>query len=424
MDNRKPWSVGPSFAEKLQGINNNEAGTGNSADKEVMIDASLQDEDQRGSRSDKEETNEVVMRDGDLLPNDSKSKTSHVWKIVQKPWWPKKVGKEKSASTLRQVDDGSRFGVMAEEGEVVEGDKLAVTVPPVQFCDETDVGLRISSSMSGSKGRKGGTKKKFGSVLKLAVEGSEKGSGRQVLRKEKRSREEVQKVAKSFEVLRLTFVQSKKVEDYLDESQIVVTSEGSNASLLANDPQVKEDFHPLQLDLGEEGKLVGLGIRFQTSQWWRVGRVLWFRTLLSQKPNSPKFYQAFKSKPNFIVLAEIECEKEDQFWCLEKLGYDESAVIPSVRRSGGLVAAWKSSCVAVTMICKDGQYLHFRCSWVSRNSFFLTVVYAISYFPFKEVLWCDLNSLAVNLAGDFNDILLESERLDGSGVDFSRLRKF
>ncbi|KAI9081546.1 hypothetical protein K1719_036432 [Acacia pycnantha] len=103
------------------------------------------------------------------------------------------------------------------------------------------------------------------------------------------------------------------------------------------------------------------------------------------------------SSLDIIALAETKCERVDNFRCLEKLGYDDSAAIPSVGRYDSLVGAWRSSCVTVTVICKNRQYCHLCCSWVGRNLFFLTVVYVVPALPFKEALWRDLQSFASSM---------------------------
>lgn len=134
--------------------------------------------------------------------------------------------------------------------------------------------------------------------------------------------------------------------------------------------------------------------------------------------------------PDLLILAETKCDRIDNLRCLEKLGYDRLDFVPSFGRSGGLVVSWKSMAVDVSLIGKDRQYMHLRCSLVGRPTFLLSAIYALPSPTFKQSLWQELQNFAGGtslpwvVVGDFNDILASHERTGGVDVNFSRIKLF
>ncbi|KAI9124763.1 hypothetical protein K1719_004090 [Acacia pycnantha] len=233
----------------------------------------------------------------------------------------------------QQMLGGSRFGVLAAEGGQ-DGEANPVSVAAVVlFSVVHQADTRVLSKVSGSRGKKGRMKKRTGTTQREVEESSEKGIGRQALRKEKRMHDVIVPVEKNPDLLRLTYLEPKS-------------------------------------------------------------------------------------------------ERLSQFNCLSKIGFDGLTVIPSVGRSGGLVAAWRSSRIGVTVACTNRQYFHLRISTMDGRLVFLTAIYAIPSVPFKEALWDDLLSMAGEMSapwlvvGDFNDIMVASERAGGVGVCYSRVRNF
>ncbi|KAI9087489.1 hypothetical protein K1719_030629 [Acacia pycnantha] len=74
--------------------------------------------------------------------------------------------------------------------------------------------------------------------------------------------------------------------------------------------------------------------------------------------------------------------------------------------------------------------MHFKCDSRNGLKFALSTIYALSDAAHKQVLWDELQSHASSLSepwvtmGDFNDVLLASERSGGSRPDEARLRLF
>ncbi|KAI9086739.1 hypothetical protein K1719_031333 [Acacia pycnantha] len=94
--------------------------------------------------------------------------------------------------------------------------------------------------------------------------------------------------------------------------------------------------------------------------------------------------------PSLRILAETKCELESNFLCLKNLGYDSLAFVPSVGRSGGIVAAWKSNLISISVIRKERQFIHLQCFSEETQMFLLTAVYSIPNAPQKHALWRDL----------------------------------
>ncbi|KAI9113357.1 hypothetical protein K1719_015882 [Acacia pycnantha] len=136
------------------------------------------------------------------------------------------------------------------------------------------------------------------------------------------------------------------------------------------------------------------------------------------------------SFPDLIVLVETKNETDSLSSCLASSGFDGSAFIPSVGRSGGLFAAWNSDRIGVVVSYSNRQYFHLRCSIVGKPEFFITALYAVPSPIFKEALWNDLRGFAGSISsqwiivGDFNDIASTTERVGGAEINFSRLNAF
>ncbi|KAK4264275.1 hypothetical protein QN277_025478 [Acacia crassicarpa] len=67
------------------------------------------------------------------------------------------------------------------------------------------------------------------------------------------------------------------------------------------------------------------------------------------------------SKPSVIVISETKTDDISKFKAFSRLGYDSFRMIPSTGRSGGLVVAWISSRILVTVMEEDPQFFHLKC---------------------------------------------------------------
>ncbi|KAI9113231.1 hypothetical protein K1719_015756 [Acacia pycnantha] len=126
----------------------------------------------------------------------------------------------------------------------------------------------------------------------------------------------------------------------------------------------------------------------------------------------------------------MKSDSELRFHYLERLGYNGLAFVPSVGRSGGLAAAWRSKQGSVSVIRSDRQFIHLYCSLENVQPFYLTAVYAIPNPICKSILWHELKCLSLSAVspwvtlGDFNDILSSGERMGGSGINPLKIRRF
>ncbi|XP_028799172.1 uncharacterized protein LOC114754555 [Neltuma alba] len=135
-------------------------------------------------------------------------------------------------------------------------------------------------------------------------------------------------------------------------------------------------------------------------------------------------------KPIFIGLAETRCERETRFRCLASLGFDGIGVSPSNGRSGGLVIAWKSAQIQISIIEQDRQFFHVLCEIPDRQTFMMTVVYVSPNIESRTQIWEKLkiisssSSLPWIVMGDFNDILEATDRTGGARICHNRINWF
>ncbi|KAI9084296.1 hypothetical protein K1719_033803 [Acacia pycnantha] len=112
------------------------------------------------------------------------------------------------------------------------------------------------------------------------------------------------------------------------------------------------------------------------------------------------------------------------------MGFDSVRIIPSMGQSGGLVAAWNSSRISVSVLEEDRQYFHLYCQSPKSVPFFVTTMYAIPYNNYKSLLWGNLLRLSQSISDpwsvieDFNDILTANERSGGRGGSIGRMQWF
>ncbi|KAI9085418.1 hypothetical protein K1719_032579 [Acacia pycnantha] len=241
-------------------------------------------------------------------------------------------------------------------------------------------------------------------------------TSRQNLRKDKRTREVRQRVEKCSEEDGISIEKAKggaevRGDTRMQEDDLVVPS-GSEC------PE-EEIFSSVPIDPGERKGLGGIrgkfwvgpnveGLEYIALYWncrGACGRNLLqhLRTVCSG------------IRQMIIILAETKSESEDQFEVLKRMGYDGLIVIPSVGRSGGMMAAWRMDRINVMGLSQEQQLIHLRCAIDGRNPFSLRAVYAIPRSDSKQILWDILKQIASStpkpwaVMGDFNDISSLSE---------------
>ncbi|KAI9123189.1 hypothetical protein K1719_006078 [Acacia pycnantha] len=131
-----------------------------------------------------------------------------------------------------------------------------------------------------------------------------------------------------------------------------------------------------------------------------------------------------------FFLAETKCESLDRLRAVSNLGYDGLAYVPSIGRSRGILAAWKSSIIDVNILRLDRQLIHLRCRFSGGNFFTVSAVYLVPDSAHKQWLWSDLRGISISMTelwtvlGDFNDVASPSEKTGGLGYQDARFSLF
>ncbi|KAI9096763.1 hypothetical protein K1719_025942 [Acacia pycnantha] len=388
---------------------------------------------------------ETAIQDCSMVPGDISRASVDTWKVVQRPRRQKKGSKEKIQGELRRPDNGSRFGVLVEEGIGSDGASLEdgqiVVLETV-----VEKSAQRTNSVHISRDKKGETQKKLRKDQIRVGDSSEQKSIRQVTRKEKRSRDSVKGGEKGAVVLRLTngeigecanndglAVSTRPkvplevdpslaggLDPGLVPSPVWACEVGGVENLGANSQIGPPNLDSVMILGPGEGcdEVVGSVVAETHPSRGTVGEV------------GEGCDEVVGSAPDVLFLAELKGDSKSQFNCLVSLGFDGLAVVPCVGRSGGIVAAWRSDRVKVNVVLSNRQLLHLSCVVVSIPEYFITAVYAVPLPVMKQALWADLRNLASSMSrswvvvGDFNDIAHSSERVGGSNLNFSRMKIF
>ncbi|KAI9106488.1 hypothetical protein K1719_022016 [Acacia pycnantha] len=180
--------------------------------------------------------------------------TTEEWKVVQRPRRQKKSGKDAKQTDVRRKEEGSRFGVLADEGnggvrEQIVTDQVAVPEVAVEVNPP-----RQPTSAQLIREKKAETKKKLKKEqLQVRYKGVQKQS-KQDLRKEKRAREMAQGEQLSKGILSLTggerreqvedVLQKKEDLQKLEEDKGVQRSEVGPMVENVSDPNIGPDLGP------------------------------------------------------------------------------------------------------------------------------------------------------------------------------------
>ncbi|XP_058726963.1 uncharacterized protein LOC131598369 [Vicia villosa] len=134
-------------------------------------------------------------------------------------------------------------------------------------------------------------------------------------------------------------------------------------------------------------------------------------------------------KPGVLVIVETRCNPSIPIKALRRLGYDSMESIDNTGYAGGIVVAWKSSDIGLSLHMKTTQFIHFKVE-LEKEEWYFTAVYASPNDIQKQLLWHELQYLASNMskawmiAGDFNDIACSLEKKGGLPAPLSRCKKF
>ncbi|KAI9116004.1 hypothetical protein K1719_012934 [Acacia pycnantha] len=357
------------------------------------------------------------------------------WKVVQKPNWKKRNEKDIQLESNHSQNRGSRFGILfvkdvgSEEVNLGENERVPLGAGGSEKASDEVMHANsfvpeaievLPSRVNKGSSLKKNQKKKNPVGEKGAVQGS-----RQVQRSVKRIREPVQKVAAAKEVLCLPYEELQPG----DEKEKVSTGENSFAEHTPDQDKMEQDaFLEASQEIDSLGLVQGLPGKF----WARKESNEPEDEVVEETPHDlieggmvPEAHMAFTG-----CACRNQVEDKARLQCLLSLGFDGMAFVPSVGRSGGLVAVWRSDRVDVAIDGLDRQFIHLKCSFDGGSPFFFTSIYSIPDQLHKQLLWNALEGYASVIVhpwvvmGDFNDIAMAMEKSGGSGRVESRMRRF
>ncbi|KAI9081392.1 hypothetical protein K1719_036655 [Acacia pycnantha] len=257
------------------------------------------------------------------------------------------------------------------------------------------------------------------------------------MRKDKRTREMRQKVDISSEEKGISnekekgSAESKGVGEFCEDTRM---EEDTLVGPSSSEPPNEGIFSSVPIDPGERGGLGGIRGKFWVgpSVWGLECVALYWNCCGACGRNLTQNLRTvcIGLRPMIIILAETKCENEDWFEDLKRMGYDSLAVVPSVGRSGGMMAAWRRDRIVVMGNRQEQQLFHLHCVLEGRCPFFLTAIYAIPRSDSKQIIWEELKHIASSTLEpwvamvDFNDISSFSERIGGAVSNEICIRRF
>jgi hypothetical protein len=112
------------------------------------------------------------------------------------------------------------------------------------------------------------------------------------------------------------------------------------------------------------------------------------------------------------------------------LGFDNMQHTKCRGYAGGIIVAWKSGDVQITVESIDFQFMHLNIAFMGGISWEFTAVYASPKEDLRKEMWTKLKNMSHNIskgwmmAGDFNDIATQDEKKGGAPVSLRRCNNF
>jgi len=135
-------------------------------------------------------------------------------------------------------------------------------------------------------------------------------------------------------------------------------------------------------------------------------------------------------KPDILILLEIMVNECNTARIVKSLGYQFYDTIPPHNHAGGIWLLWNADNVDVTVIAKEAGALHCmvyeKCT---SKQCVLSAVYAPAQPQEKNEFWDylkrlhDVIDLPWCLTGDFNEMLLSSEKIGGAPLMVSKTKR-
>lgn len=150
---------------------------------------------------------------------------------------------------------------------------------------------------------------------------------------------------------------------------------------------------------------------------------------------SSAFYRYCKQfvdahRPEILVIMETRTDAVKLQQTFEILGFDGFLFSEVRGYSGGIIVAWRSDRVAVSLLVKDFQFLNLQVQVHQAQHWFFTAVYASPVEDNRRELWNALSGIADTIGGqwlvtgDFNDIDSPVEKKGGIPASQRRCQSF
>ncbi|XP_061354598.1 uncharacterized protein LOC133299173 [Gastrolobium bilobum] len=115
---------------------------------------------------------------------------------------------------------------------------------------------------------------------------------------------------------------------------------------------------------------------------------------------------------------------------IRRLGFTNHFVVDAHGFAGGIWVVWNNNDVKLSLLGKHDQFIYCWVEFPGLKGFFWTAVYASPQEEKRLQLWEDLKHIGRNmneawiLSGDFNEIMMASEKRGGGLVDVNRCNRF
>ena len=147
------------------------------------------------------------------------------------------------------------------------------------------------------------------------------------------------------------------------------------------------------------------------------------------KPNFQKHVRDLVGihNPAIMVIMETRLGGERAREITDRLPFDGAIITETIGRTGGLWLLWNSDMVEIDQLATIEQEIHVEVKVLSSNlSWFFTAIYASPRREERSILWNNLSRVPEMhnkpwvIAGDFNEPLVNEDKLGGRPVSINR----
>lgn len=135
--------------------------------------------------------------------------------------------------------------------------------------------------------------------------------------------------------------------------------------------------------------------------------------------------------PTMLIITETRVGGDRVKVITDKLPFDGVIYVNTIGYAGGIWLLWNSNAVEVTQLASIEQEVHALVKVSSTNlSWIISAIYASPRLAERRLLWHNLTSinslhnLPWIMLGDFNEVLISTEKLGGRPVNAYRAKLF